>query len=225
MRGAVAASLALVAAVGSLMLVGLAGAVLGSAPTVTGPVSDIPPDYLAAYRSAAERFELGSDGWSFLAAIGKIESDHGRSTAPGVSSGQNFHGCCAGPMQIHNGYGSGGGTWAAVKVDGDHDGRLDIYDVDDAVASAAHYLRMSGAPRRLAASRSSRTTMPTGTSNQVLAQAREYRSQARLEPSTRSGPIDCRSTGLRRFPGSPASDAIGGSSPTSYASPRRTGST
>ena len=34
-------------------------------------------------------FDLGPDGWSYLAAIGKIESDHGRSSAPGVHSGQN----------------------------------------------------------------------------------------------------------------------------------------
>ena len=102
--------------------------------------------YLAAYEQSAARFELGSDGWSYLAAIGKIESDHGRSTAPGVHSGQNAYGCCAGPMQIHNGFGSGGGTWGAFKVDGDGDGRADIYDPADAIATAARYLRASGAP-------------------------------------------------------------------------------
>jgi hypothetical protein len=102
----------------------LASAVVGGGMPVAvgGPVADIPPQYLAAYRSASARFELGADGWSYVAAIGKVESDHGRSTAPGVHSGQNFHGCCAGPMQIHNGFGSGGGTWGAYGTDGDADG-------------------------------------------------------------------------------------------------------
>ncbi len=132
--------------------VALAAGVLASAMPGTadsngsGPVEGIPPTFLAAYRASAARFELGGDGWAYLAGIGKVESDHGRSRAPGVRDGQNAHGCCAGPMQIHNGFGSGGGTWGAFKVDGDLDGRADIYDPDDAVATAARYLRSSGAP-------------------------------------------------------------------------------
>jgi hypothetical protein len=109
-------------------------------------LADIPPEYLRAYESAASRFHLGALGWSMLAAIGKVETDHGRSPAPGVRSGQNTHGCCAGPMQIHNGFGSGGGTWGAFKVDGDGDERADIYSPADAVATAAQYLKASGAP-------------------------------------------------------------------------------
>ncbi|MDA0168428.1 hypothetical protein OJ998_04955 [Solirubrobacter taibaiensis] len=126
-------------------LMGVTGAMSNSQP---GPieVEDIPEDFMAAYRTSAERFEFGADGWSYLAAIGKVESDHGRLQAPGVRSGQNNHGCCAGPMQIHNGYGSGGGTWAAYKTDGDGDGGTDIYQPADAVATAANYLRASGAP-------------------------------------------------------------------------------
>jgi hypothetical protein len=116
-----------------------------SAP-VPQDVPDIPPRYLAAYEMSAARFELGTDGWSYLAAIGKVESDHGRSTAPGVQQGQNAYGCCAGPMQIHNGFGSGGGTWGTFKVDGDGDGGTDIYDPADAIATAARYLKTSGAP-------------------------------------------------------------------------------
>ncbi len=133
-------------AIVSTMAVGLAGAVLRTTPPSGLAVSEIPAVYLVAYRAASERFSLGTDGWSFLAAIGKIESDHGRSSAPGVTSGQNGHGCCAGPMQIHNGFGSGGGTWGAFKADGDQNGRVDIYDPDDAAATAAHYLKVSGAP-------------------------------------------------------------------------------
>jgi hypothetical protein len=138
--------------VGVLLWASLGAAILGAAVGDSAPpptqftVPDIPSEFLTAYVTSAERFDLGADGWSYLAGIGKIESDHGRSTAPGVSSGQNAYGCCAGPMQIHNGFGSGGGTWGAYKVDGDGDGRTDIYAAADAVATAANYLRASGAP-------------------------------------------------------------------------------
>jgi hypothetical protein len=126
----------------------LVGAIVPTSGAALAPdeVDGIPRAYLEAYARSAERFELGADGWSLLAGIGRIESDHGRSTAPGVRAGQNAHGCCAGPMQIHNGFGSGGATWGAFKVDGDGDSRDDIYDPDDAIATAARYLRASGAP-------------------------------------------------------------------------------
>ena len=128
---------------------GLLGATTHPTTAAGGPTSagDIPSDYLQDYEASAARYELGADGWSYLAAIGKVESDHGRSTAPGVLSGQNSNGCCAGPMQINNDFGSGGATWAAYKQDGDDDGREDIYDPADAIATAANYLRTSGAPR------------------------------------------------------------------------------
>ena len=75
-----------------------------------------------------------------LAAIGAIESDHGRSRAPGVQSGVNAFGCCAGPMQfnLRNGPPS---TWQSYRVDGDRDGDTDPYDPADAIASAGRYLR------------------------------------------------------------------------------------
>jgi hypothetical protein len=135
------------ATLASMCAAALAGA-LGSASPLpqSASVADIPASYLAAYQAAGRRSAIGEEGWSYLAAIGKIESDHGRSAAPGVRSGQNAHGCCAGPMQIDNGGGSGQGTWGVYRADGDADGRMDIYDVDDAVATAANYLRASGAP-------------------------------------------------------------------------------
>jgi hypothetical protein len=139
-------ALVLGTALAGLAAVGIAGAVLSPPGIAAAAPVDIPPHYLLAYRSAARRFGLGEEGWSFVAAIGKIESDHGRSRAPGVRSGQNAHGCCAGPMQIHNGFGSGAGTWGAFEVDGDGDGRTDIYDIEDAAATAARYLAANGAP-------------------------------------------------------------------------------
>jgi hypothetical protein len=131
------------ASIGAGVIGAMSPSMASNAPSA---VEGIPPEYLGAYQAAASRFELGGDGWSYLAAIGKVESDHGRSTAPGVHAGQNAYGCCAGPMQLHNGFGSGGGTWGAFKVDGDGDGRDDIYDPADAIATAAHYLQASGAP-------------------------------------------------------------------------------
>jgi cell wall-associated NlpC family hydrolase len=68
----------------------------GSAPSQTA-LDDIPPDYLTLYMQAAPTCP-GMD-WTTLAAIGKVESDHGRSTMPGVASGTNSAGA-AGPMQF-----------------------------------------------------------------------------------------------------------------------------
>src|SRR5213595_504995 len=39
---------------------------------------DIPPAYLVTYQAAGSEYGLG---WEYLAAIGKIESDHGRGRA------------------------------------------------------------------------------------------------------------------------------------------------
>ena len=114
----------------------------GPAPSAAA-ANGIPGNYLALYQVAGSQYAIP---WNLIAAIGSIETDHGRSTAPGVSSGQNFHGCCAGPMQFHNDFGRGGGTWGAYGVDGNRDGKKDIYDPRDAIPSAANYLKASGAP-------------------------------------------------------------------------------
>lgn len=116
----------------------------GSGPAPSAAAANgIPANYLALYQAAGQSYGIP---WNLIAAIGSIETDHGRSTAPGVSSGQNFHGCCAGPMQFHNDFGRGGGTWGAYGVDGNRDGTKNIYDPRDAIPSAANYLRASGAP-------------------------------------------------------------------------------
>jgi hypothetical protein len=66
-------------------------------------------------------------------------SDHGRSIAPGVHSGVNAFGCCAGPMQFNLRDGPPS-TWQSYRVDGDADGDTSPYDAADAIASAARYL-------------------------------------------------------------------------------------
>lgn len=69
----------------------------GNAAPTPEALADIPPNYLALYQAAAHVCP-GLD-WSILAAIGKIESDHGRSRLPGVHSGENSAGA-GGPMQF-----------------------------------------------------------------------------------------------------------------------------
>src|SRR3954464_6564387 len=91
------------AAVVLWLLVGVIGAIFGVQPLQGGygpsatARAEIPAAYLALYQQAGARY--GIDPW-ILAAIGSVETDHGRSTAPGVHTGVNTYGCCAGPMQF-----------------------------------------------------------------------------------------------------------------------------
>jgi Transglycosylase SLT domain len=97
----------------------------------------IPASHLTLYRLAAHGSGVP---WTVLAAIGSIETDHGRSRAPGVRSGLNRHGCCAGPMQFNLRDGPPS-TWKRYGSDANHDGRTDVYDPEDAIPSAASYVR------------------------------------------------------------------------------------
>jgi hypothetical protein len=97
----------------------------------------VPRPYLRLYRATARRH--GVD-WRVLAAIGKNESDHGRSTAPGVRSGLNFADCCAGPMQICA-VASCGRVWQHYAVDANGDGRRSIYHPADSIGAAAAIVR------------------------------------------------------------------------------------
>jgi cell wall-associated NlpC family hydrolase len=62
-----------------------------------GALGDIPTSYLGLYRQAS--LTCPGLSWTVLAGIGKVESDHGRSPLPGVSSGANSAGA-QGPMQF-----------------------------------------------------------------------------------------------------------------------------
>jgi len=105
----------------------------GDSPVRSFARSDIPRLYLKHYRAAGRRY--GVD-WRLLAALGKNESDHGRTTLPGVTSGLNFAGCCSGPMQICQ-VESCGNVWQAYRRDGDGDGDVSIYDPADSIHAAA----------------------------------------------------------------------------------------
>ncbi|HET9290838.1 MAG TPA: lytic transglycosylase domain-containing protein, partial [Actinomycetes bacterium] len=116
------------------------------APPSVAARADIPASYLTLYQTAARRCPGLS--WSVLAAIGKVESDHGRSRLPGVRSGWNTAGA-AGPMQFGIGVGRAGNAWARYGRDFDHEGHPSVYDPGDAIPAAARYLCAAGAPHRL----------------------------------------------------------------------------
>jgi membrane-bound lytic murein transglycosylase B len=102
-------------------------------------VADIPASYLRLYRTAGARYRVP---WPVLAAIGKVESDHGRTRLPGVRSGSNWAGAC-GPMQLGCVPGSkAGNAWARY-------GHGNVYDPANAIAAAARYLVDHGAHRNL----------------------------------------------------------------------------
>jgi len=158
-RAAVIATAALV-----LLIVVILGGIV-SWPTRTaayGPspvaIADIPADYLVLYQRAAARFGID---WAVLAAIGKLECDHGRLQAPGCNPpGTVNRAGATGPMQFL------GPTWRArtplgtvpavgpptsttgegYATDGDDDGVADVWNPADAIAAAARLLRANGAP-------------------------------------------------------------------------------
>jgi membrane-bound lytic murein transglycosylase B len=96
-----------------------------------------PREYAKHYVRAAEANGLP---WPLLAGIGEAESDHGTSTLPGIQSGINSVGCCAGPMQICVDA-SCGNVAATYAVDGDRDKQFSIYSPADAIWTAANYLQ------------------------------------------------------------------------------------
>ena len=128
---------------GALLLPVLAGAAAGHVLVRPGDLAgaavpsvqstrDIPPAYLALYRRAAP----GCRGmrWELLAAVGRIESDHGRARAVGVASGENPWGA-AGPMQF---LASTWKQWGTPQVN-------DRYDPALAIPAAARFLCALGA--------------------------------------------------------------------------------
>ncbi|MEU8384961.1 lytic transglycosylase domain-containing protein [Streptosporangium sp. NPDC048865] len=91
-----------------------------------------PGSYLELYRRAAG--VCPGLSWTVLAAIGQVESSHGRNNGPSSAG-------ALGPMQFMP------ATWKAYGVDGDSDGVADIWNPYDAVPGAANYLCANGAGR------------------------------------------------------------------------------
>ena len=116
-------------------------------------LADIPPMALTAYRDAAATWQVD---WAILAAIGKVECDHGRTQLNGCNppGTMNYAGA-RGYMQFI------GSTWRrglgqhemedrtsppaadgqGYATDGDGDGAADPWSWPDATHSAARYLR------------------------------------------------------------------------------------
>lgn len=89
-----------------------------------------PESYLDLYQRAAT--VCPGLSWTVLAAIGQVESGHGRNNGPSSAG-------ALGPMQFMP------STWKSYGVDGDGDGEADIWSPYDAVPSAAKYLCANGA--------------------------------------------------------------------------------
>ncbi|GHH32201.1 C40 family peptidase [Lentzea cavernae] len=146
--GAAVGAVLLVAVLAAAGVVNAVSSLFGSSPSghvnCAKPIEDVPPVFCALYVAAAQVCP-GLD-WSVLAAIGKIETDHGRLDAPGVTSGENFAGA-GGPMQFlqptfegvlgRHTFPPGGATPPSR------------YNPHDAVHAAAFYLCDSGAPQDL----------------------------------------------------------------------------
>jgi len=123
----------------------------GSSPGAPGPagapvgaVGDVPAAYVA-WMKAAVAAECPGLSWTVLAGIGKVESDFGRSTLPGVRSGANPMGA-EGPMQFEPATFAAYGTVAPGGAD-----PASPYDPADAIYSAARLLCADGGgdPARL----------------------------------------------------------------------------
>ncbi len=133
---AITLSYSLLAGAGSLF--GALGGSCAAEPQGASETAEegIPEHYLELYQQAGEKYGIP---WTVLAGIGRVETNHGRLDAQGVTSGENFAGA-GGPMQFI------GSTWERYAVDGNGDGIEDRYDPEDAVPAAAEYLKAAGAP-------------------------------------------------------------------------------
>ena len=96
-----------------------------------GPISK--KEYMELYKESARSYGFGPD-WYILAAVGKVESNHGESMG---TSGAG----AMGPMQFMP------TTWETSGVDGNGDGVANVMDPEDAIPAAASYLADGGAPQ------------------------------------------------------------------------------
>ena len=113
--------------------------------------TDIPPDYLELYKKFGKKIGVQ---WNILAAVGKRETDHGRSNMAGVKSGTNYAGA-AGPMQFLISTWGGkaqiamSSKFSGYASDGNGDGVGDVYNPADAILGAAKMLKRNGAPEKV----------------------------------------------------------------------------
>jgi len=134
-----------------LMLDPSSQAACSGTPTGPGPTSvpGIPTNLLPIFEGAGQQFQLGNNGWAYLAALNNAESTFGTSQLPGVHSGSNSAGA-AGPMQIGIG-GAATDNWDTIVAEipaGLPGGAQppSVYNETDAVYAGAALLKKWGAP-------------------------------------------------------------------------------
>ena len=144
-------------------------AVTRAASLTPGSASDIPQAALSAYQRAEAVINEADKGcnlpWELIAAIGRVESDHGRFggnalddrgvARPGIfgialngkNDTQRILDTDAGQYDDDTRFDRAVGpmqfipsTWSVVGVDGDNDGTRDPQDIDDAALATAVYL-------------------------------------------------------------------------------------
>lgn len=119
--------------------------------------------YTQLYRRAAKEYGFGTD-WYVLAAVGKVESNHGKYLGPSTAG-------ALGPMQFLP------STWSTSGVDGNGDGKKNIMDPEDSIPAAAGYLKAGGAPGDWSAALYTYNHSNSYV-KEVLAIAEDYRRQA-----------------------------------------------
>jgi hypothetical protein len=162
---------ALAALLGVLLLIALVAGLATLLAGQAGPPGVISPaglpagarPFLRIYEDAAAVYRVNP---FLLMAVHENETNFSLSTLPGVHSGVNFAGCCAGPMQFYvtgTAFGGSGGTWAAYRNGyrrarlarpASYPGRVSsphpsVYDSYDAIYAAASYFQALGASPRL----------------------------------------------------------------------------
>jgi len=200
----------------AVLLAGAAGAgsvsIAGSA-TAPRPsraaLSSIPADYLMLYQRAAAT--CPGLAWPVLAGIGSVESDHGRSTASGVSSGANAAGA-QGPMQFLP------ATFAGydhpvpadpVPTPGVGAAAPSPYRPADAIYAAARYLCASGAAGgRDTAGAIFAYNHADWYVRDVLARAATYSAPASTSPPGTAGPPGTPGAAVSALPGRAAGLAV-----------------
>jgi murein DD-endopeptidase MepM/ murein hydrolase activator NlpD len=95
---------------------------------------EVPADYLAAFESAAGRYELGEGGVWALAAVARLESNFGRNMSQALLEE-------TGPLGLDP------SEWRHYAVDGDGDGRVEHASPADSAATLARLIWSKGSLR------------------------------------------------------------------------------
>jgi hypothetical protein len=94
----------------------------------------VPLYYMQAFEQAASQYDLGERGVWTLAAVARLESNFGRSMAPGQL-------LRSGPLGLDR------DEWNRFEIDGDGDGRIEHVSVEDSAATLAREIWSRGSLR------------------------------------------------------------------------------